>query len=277
MARQVLALIIRVHERSINRRHALKHILQTFAQIMTIPQTRILRHHDIDLDIQLVTRMVRLQALDALDRLREAHRQIQQDIALVSRSGGAAEVAHVLAGRVGPVEHDEEREEQAAEGVEPPDAQVETEEGKDDAEGVEDAVGDGVLGEGLHGGVLDEAAVEPATSFDDDGRDHDGDGGGPELDDIVVGPEERGQAFERDLEEGGAHDDGEDEHADRFEAAPADGVGVLVLARDEGGGDPDDGGGEEVERGVDKGGQDGEGGGQQDDDDFADQEEDVGR
>lgn len=116
----------------------------------------------------------------------------------------------------GPVEDDVEGERQAAEGVEPPDVQVVSHDGKDDGEDVEDDVGHGVLGEGLHGGVLDEAAPEPAAEFDDDGAGHDGDGGDPQLDDGVVARGETLEAFQRDLEEGGYHYDGEDEDADGF-------------------------------------------------------------
>ncbi len=85
---------------------------------------------------------------------------------------------------------------------------------------------------------------------------HDDDGGEAEGDDTVVGAGQPVEALERDLEEGGDHDDGEDEDADGFEAAAPDGVGSFVLARDEFRGYPDYGGGEEVEGCVDEGGKD---------------------
>lgn len=49
---------------------------------------------------------------------------------------------------------------------------------------------------------------------------------------MVGGGSETVEAFESDLEEGSDHDDGEDEDADGFETAAADGVGVLVLSGD---------------------------------------------
>lgn len=69
--------------------------------------------------------MVRLQALDLLDGLGEAHGQVEQNVALVGRGGEARQVLDVLGRRLGPVEDDDHGEEQAAEGVEPPDPRVE--------------------------------------------------------------------------------------------------------------------------------------------------------
>ncbi len=173
MIRQVPIAVIQMHKRPIHARHALQHILQALPQIMTIPQTHPLIEHDIHLHIQLVARMIRLQALNLLDRVRKAHGQVQQDVAVRGRGGGAGEVADMGGGGAGPVDDDVEAEEQAAEGVEPPDAQGGAEDGEDDAEDVEDDVGHGVLGEGLDAGIFDQAAPEPAAGFDEDG-------GGPE-------------------------------------------------------------------------------------------------
>lgn len=89
MTRQIPPRIIQMHKRAINHRDTFEHILQTLAQIMAIPQTRVLIKHNIDLDIELVARVISLQALDLLDRLREAHGQVEQDVALVGRGGCA--------------------------------------------------------------------------------------------------------------------------------------------------------------------------------------------
>lgn len=120
--------------------------------------------------------MVRLDALDGSDGAREAHGQVQQDVAVGRVRGRAGEVLDVRRRGAGPVEDDVQGQREAAEGVEPPDPAVVAQDGEDDAEGVEDDVGDGVLGQGLHARVLDEAAPEPAAELDDDRRGHDEDG-----------------------------------------------------------------------------------------------------
>ena len=218
---------------------------------MTILQRRVLIQHNIELDVQLVARMVRLQTLDLLDALREPHGQVEKDIPFVGGRRGTRQVPDVRRRGLRPVEDDVQGEEDAAEGVEPPDAAVVPDQGKDDGEDVEDNVRHGVLGEGLHGGVLDEAAPEPAEEFDNNRCGHDGDGGEGEPDNAVIGAGQLVEAFEADLDKGGDHDDGEDEDADGFEAPAADGVGVGVVVADEACGCPDDSRTEEIERGVD--------------------------
>lgn len=121
MTRQVPPRIILMDKSAIHNRHALQHILQTFPEIVTVPQTGILIEHDIDLDVQLVPGMVRLQVLDLSDGLGEAHGEVEEDVALVGGGGRAGEVADVGGAGAGPVGDDEEGEQQAAEGVEPPD------------------------------------------------------------------------------------------------------------------------------------------------------------
>ena len=147
---------------------------------------------------------------------------------------------------------------------------------EDDAEDVEDDVRHGVLGEGLHAGVLDEARPEPAAEFDDDGAGHDDDCRGRELDDGVVAGRQAVETLERDLEECRHHDDGKHQHADGLEASASHGVGVLVLAGDEFRRRPDDSGAEEIQSGIDERGEDGKGAGEDDDDDFAGEEDGVG-
>ena len=245
---------------------------------MAIPQRHLLIQHDIDLHIELVTRMISLAPLDRLDALREPHCQIQQDIAVLGRRGRTGEVTDVRRGGAGPVEDHIQRQSEPAQGVEPPELGIVADDGEDDGEGVEDDIGHRVLRQGLHGAVPDQPAVQPAAQLDDDGQRHNDDAGDAELHDGVIGAAagEPVDAFDEDLEEGDDHDDAEDEHADGLEAPPADGVGILVLALDELRGRPDDGRGEEIERCVHEGGEDGEGGGEDDDGDLAGQKEGVG-
>lgn len=130
-----------MHKGAIHTRHALKHILQTLAQIMTVAQGSSFIEHDIHFDNELVARVVGLQALNLADGAREAHGEIQQDVAVGGRGGGAREVADVRGRGAGPVDDYVEREEEAAQGVEPPDLEGGAGEWEDDAEGVEDCVG----------------------------------------------------------------------------------------------------------------------------------------
>lgn len=108
MRRQIPARIINMHKRAIHIRHALEDILQTLAQIVGISQADVLVDDDVDLDVELVARVVRLEALDLLDGFGEAHGQVQQDVALVGGGGGAGEVADVREGGAGPVYDDVE-------------------------------------------------------------------------------------------------------------------------------------------------------------------------
>ena len=106
--------------------------------------------------------MIRLQALNLLDGAGKAHCEVEKDVTVSDGGCGAGEMADVGGGGTGPVPHDVEGEKQAAEGVEPPDGTIVAEKGEDDAESIEDDVSKGVLGEGLHARVRDEAAPEPA-------------------------------------------------------------------------------------------------------------------
>ena len=72
------------------------------------------------LDVQLITSVVRLEALDLLDGLGEAHRKIEQDVTLVSGRSRPSEIADMSCGGGGPVYDDVEGEEDTAEGIEPP-------------------------------------------------------------------------------------------------------------------------------------------------------------
>lgn len=226
MARQIPAGVIQMDKGAVDARHTLEHILQTLAQVVAVPEGHALVEDDVDFDVELVARVVGLAALDGFDGFGEAHGEVEEDVAVFVGGGGAGEVFDVGAGGAGPVDDDVEGEEEAAEGVEPPEGGVVADEREDDGEDVEDDVGHGVLGQGLHGAVLDEPAPEPAAEFDEHGGRHDDDRGEAELDDAVVGRREPVETFEEDLEEGGYHDDAEDEDAERFEASAADGVAV---------------------------------------------------
>jgi hypothetical protein len=124
MTRQIPPRIILMDKRAIDNRHALEHVLEALAQIMAVPQIGVLVEHDVDLDVQLVAGVVGLQVLDLGDGLGEAHGEVEEDVALVGRGGGARQVADVRRAGARPIGDDEEREQQAAEGVEPPDLRV---------------------------------------------------------------------------------------------------------------------------------------------------------
>ena len=87
-----------MHKGPIDHRHTLKHILQALPQVMTIPDRRLLIQDNIDLHIQLVAHVVRLQALDLLDGLSEAHGEVEEHVALVGGGCCAGEVADVRGG-----------------------------------------------------------------------------------------------------------------------------------------------------------------------------------
>ena len=239
-------------------RHALEDVLQALAQVVAVAEGHVLVEDDVDLDVELVAGVIGLQALDFLDGAGEAHGQVQQDVAVGGGRRGARELADVRRRRARPVDHDVQREQQAAEGVEEPDVQVGAHEGEDDAEGVEDDVGAGVLRERLHARVGDEPAPEVAEQFEQDRAGHDEDRRQREMDDAVIARGEPVEAFERDLKKGCDHDDGEDEHPERFETPSTDGVRVVVTSGDELGCRPDYGGAEKVERGVNEGSEHGE-------------------
>lgn len=93
---------------------------------MAIAEGHALIQHDVDLDVELVAGVVGVQGLDVADGLGEAHGEVEEEGGLLGGRGGAGEVADVRGGGAGPVGHDEEGEEQAAEGVEVPGGGVET-------------------------------------------------------------------------------------------------------------------------------------------------------
>lgn len=73
---------------------------------MAVPQRHVFVQDDIHLDVELVPRVVRLDALDLLDGLGEAHGQVQQDVTIHGVGGGTGEVFDMGGRGQGPVEDD---------------------------------------------------------------------------------------------------------------------------------------------------------------------------
>lgn len=84
-----------------------------------------------------------------------------------------------------------------------------------------------------------------------------------------------GQTFERDLAERDDNDDGEHQHTNGLETPAPDGIGVLVLARDQLRGRPYDCCAKEVKSGVYQGCQHGKRACEDDDGDFPAEEKRV--
>lgn len=91
---------------------------------MAIPQTHVLIQHDIDLHVEFIARVIRLDTLYGLDGLGEAHGEVKEDVAIGGGRGSAGEMADMCCGGQGPIEDDVEGEDEATEGVEPPDVEV---------------------------------------------------------------------------------------------------------------------------------------------------------
>ncbi len=97
--------IIQVHKSAIHIRHRLKYILQTLPQIMTIPQRHTFIQHHINLHIQFIARVVRLQALYRLNCLREPHGEVKKDITVCSKRSGTSKLFDVRAGCSAPIKN----------------------------------------------------------------------------------------------------------------------------------------------------------------------------
>lgn len=95
MTREIPGSIVLMHESTVDSWYGLQNILQTLTEIMTISQAGVLIEDDVDFNVQFVSSVVGLQALDTLDSLGEAHGQVQQHIALVCCSCGTRQVADV--------------------------------------------------------------------------------------------------------------------------------------------------------------------------------------
>jgi len=114
MGRQVIRRIIKVNKRTINNGDTLKHILQALTEVVGIPQGHVPVEDDVDLNVELVAGVVRLQALDLTDRLGEAHRQVKQHVAFVRRRRRPRQVPDVCGYRLQPVVDHVQRQQDAA-------------------------------------------------------------------------------------------------------------------------------------------------------------------
>lgn len=101
--------IIQMTKGAIDKGDALEDMLETFAEIVTVAERGGRIEDDIDLDVQSVADMIGLDALDALDGAREAHRQVEQDVDLVRAGRGTREILNVRGRGAGPVHDDVER------------------------------------------------------------------------------------------------------------------------------------------------------------------------
>lgn len=120
MRRQIILRIVKMNKRAIDIAHALKHVLQTLAQVVAVVQRRVLVQDYVHLDVEPVARVVRFQVLDPPDAGREPHHEVQQHAALVGRRGGARQMRDVLVGCPRPVAHHVYREGQTTGWVEEP-------------------------------------------------------------------------------------------------------------------------------------------------------------
>lgn len=111
-----------MNEGAVHDGHALEDVAQTLAQVVAVLEGDAVVEDDVNFDIELVAGMVGLQALDLADGVGEAHGEIEQDVALIRRGAEARQVLDVLQRRLGPVEHDDEGQEQTTQSIHPPDA-----------------------------------------------------------------------------------------------------------------------------------------------------------
>lgn len=87
---------------------------------MAVSQTRVLIKHNVYLDIEFVSRMVRLQTLNLFDGLGETHCEVEKHIPFISSGRRASEISNVTGGGSRPIENDEERKEQTSKCIKPP-------------------------------------------------------------------------------------------------------------------------------------------------------------
>lgn len=117
-------------------RQTLEGILQTLSEIVRVSQAEFIIQDDIDLDVELVARMICMHARDLSDTPRKAHSDVEEHVALVGGRGGSRKVLDVPFGYAHPRDHDVDGQEETAEGVQVPLAGETTEEREDDGEEV---------------------------------------------------------------------------------------------------------------------------------------------
>ena len=61
----------------LDNRQTLNNILQTFAQVMAVPQPNMLVDDQINFDVQIVTSVICLHGSDLLDSVGEAHGEVE--------------------------------------------------------------------------------------------------------------------------------------------------------------------------------------------------------
>ena len=65
-----------MYKGSIHYRDAFEDVLKTLTEVVAISQAHVLGEHNVHLDVQLVAGVICLEALDVLDGLGKAHRQV---------------------------------------------------------------------------------------------------------------------------------------------------------------------------------------------------------
>lgn len=126
MRGRIVARIINMHKCPVNNGYGLQEVGEHLAEVVAVLERHVGGEDDVGLNEELVSRVVGAQVLDLADGGGEAHCEVEEEVALVRMGGEAGEVADVEGRGLGPVEDDDEGEEETAEGVEPPDATVES-------------------------------------------------------------------------------------------------------------------------------------------------------
>ena len=108
---------------------------------MRLAQLRVLIQHDVHLHPYAVAGVVGRDGFVPADDGREAPGEEGDFAQQAVVDGGAAEAGDVLEAGFGPVVDDEEREDGGADGVEPPEGELVSDEGEEEGEGVEVDVG----------------------------------------------------------------------------------------------------------------------------------------
>lgn len=125
MCRRIVAGIIDVHKRAVHNRDRLEKVRQHLTQVVRVLERRDGRQDNIDLDKQLVARVVGAQVLDLANGGGEPHGEVEEQVTFVLVGGEAGEVADMVRRRLAPGGDDNEGEEETAGCVEPPDSAVE--------------------------------------------------------------------------------------------------------------------------------------------------------
>lgn len=126
MGGRIVARVVDVDKGAVDNGDRLEKVRQDLAEVVRVLERGDGGEDNVDLDKELVAGVVGAQVLNLADGGGEAHRQVQQQVALVGLGAEARQVADVVGRRLAPGEDDDEGQQQAAGGVEPPDLAVET-------------------------------------------------------------------------------------------------------------------------------------------------------